>query len=99
VAGAADRDLGGAEGYQLIARRHEMHRFVGEEFYSVARMNLPPALDEFLRKRARRKQFPARIWITSTSRSRLFTRSTCWQHPFPVRPPDLQARGRNWLCR
>src|SRR5262249_25236595 len=35
-----------------------MHRFVGEEFYSVARMNLPPALDEFLRKRGQAKAIP-----------------------------------------
>jgi two-component system, NtrC family, sensor kinase len=35
-----------------------MHRFAGEEFYSVAYLNLPPALDEFLRERGQAKAIP-----------------------------------------
>ena len=35
-----------------------MHRFVGEEFYAVAQMNLPQALDEFLRQRGQAKAIP-----------------------------------------
>ncbi len=35
-----------------------MHRFVGEEFYAAATLNLPPALVEFLRQRGRDKAIP-----------------------------------------
>jgi GAF domain-containing protein len=35
-----------------------MHRFVGEEFYAVARLNIPRPLDEFLQKRGQRKAIP-----------------------------------------
>ena len=35
-----------------------MHRFVGEEFYSVAHLNLPEPLLEFLRKRGQAKAIP-----------------------------------------
>ena len=35
-----------------------MHRFVGEEFYSVAHLNLPEPLHEFLRKRGQAKAIP-----------------------------------------
>ena len=35
-----------------------MHRFVGDEFESVASLNIPPALDEFLRRRGLGKAIP-----------------------------------------
>jgi GAF domain-containing protein len=35
-----------------------MHRFVGEEFRSVAHLNLPQPLEEFLRKRGQAKAIP-----------------------------------------
>jgi two-component system, NtrC family, sensor kinase len=35
-----------------------MHRFVGEEFYAVARLNIPQPLDDFLRERGQRKAIP-----------------------------------------
>src|SRR5262245_22737557 len=46
---------------------------------------------------ASERQSRDRIWITYISRSRLFTRSTCSQHRFPVRPPSLQG-GRTQLA-
>ncbi|HET7804361.1 MAG TPA: GAF domain-containing protein [Pseudolabrys sp.] len=40
------------------ARFGVMHRFAGEEFYSVAHLNLPGPLVEFLRTRGQRKAIP-----------------------------------------
>ena len=74
------------------AKFEVMHRFVGEEFYSVAHLNLPEPLHEFLRKRGQAKAISGSDMDNLYKTKRVSTPSTCWQRP--AGPPAKLAGGR-----
>ena len=74
-----------------------MHRFVGEEFYSVAHMNLPQALDEFLRQRGQAKAIPGSDMDNLCKSKQVVHTFDMLAMPVPS-PPARLAGGRTQLA-
>ena len=79
------------------ARFAVMHRFVGEEFYSVAHLNLPRALDEFLRKRGQAKAIPGSDMDNLYKTKQVVHTVDMLAVPVPS-PPAKLAGGRTQLA-
>ena len=74
-----------------------MHRFVGEEFYAVAQLNLPQALDEFLRKRGQAKAIPGSDMDNLYKSKQVVHTIDMLATPVPS-PPARLAGGRTQLA-
>ena len=74
-----------------------MHRFVGEEFYAVAKLNLPQALDEFLRKRGQAKAIPGSDMDNLYKSKQVVHTIDMLAAPVPS-PPARLAGGRTQLA-
>jgi len=74
-----------------------MHRFVGEEFYSVAHLNLPEPLHEFLRKRGQAKAIPGSDMDNLYKTKRVVHTIDMLATPVPS-PPAKLAGGRTQLA-
>jgi two-component system NtrC family sensor kinase len=74
-----------------------MHRFVGEEFYAVARLNIPQPLDDFLRKRGQRKAIPGSDMDNLYKSKQVVHTIDMLAAPVPS-PPAKLAGGRTQLA-
>jgi GAF domain-containing protein len=74
-----------------------MFRFVGEEFYTVAQLNLPPALDEFVRKRGQAKAIPGSDMDNLFKSKQVVHTIDMLATPVPS-PPARLAGGRTQLA-
>ena len=74
-----------------------MFRFVGEEFYTVAQLNLPPALDEFIRKRGQAKAIPGSDMDNLFKTKQVVHTIDMLATPIPS-PPARLAGGRTQLA-
>ena len=75
-----------------------LFRIDDEVTYPVAMLNLPPAFDQYLRQRERRKP-RAGSDLDMLCRSRQVVHTlTCWKRRVPPHKPNSVARGRNSLC-
>jgi GAF domain-containing protein len=74
-----------------------MFRFVGEEFYTVAQLNLPPALDEFIRKRGQAKAIPGSDMDNLFKSKQVVHTIDMLATPVPS-PPARLAGGRTQLA-
>ena len=74
-----------------------MHRFVGEEFYAVARLNIPQPLDEFLQKRGQRKAIPGSDMDNLYKSKQVIHTIDMLAAPVPS-PPAKLAGGRTQLA-
>ena len=74
-----------------------MHRFVGEEFYAVARLNIPKPLDEFLRKRGQAKAIPGSEMDNLYKSKQVVHTIDMLTAPVPS-PPAKLAGGRTQLA-
>ena len=74
-----------------------MHRFVGEEFHSVAHLNLPEPLHEFLRKRGQAKAIPGSDMDNLYKSKRVVHTIDMLATPVPS-PPAKLAGGRTQLA-
>ena len=74
-----------------------MHRFVGEEFRSVAHLNLPEPLHEFLRKRGQAKAIPGSDMDNLYKSKRVVHTIDMLATPVPS-PPAKLAGGRTQLA-
>jgi two-component system, NtrC family, sensor kinase len=74
-----------------------MHRFVGEEFYAVARLNIPQPLDDFLRKRGQRKAIPGSDLDNLYKSKQVVHTIDMLAAPVPS-PPAKLAGGRTQLA-
>ena len=75
-----------------------MHRFDDDDvFYPVATLNLPPALDEFLRQRGRRKAIPGSDMDILTNSKQVVHTIDMLDSPSPS-PPAKLADGRTQLA-
>src|SRR5262245_4170536 len=74
-----------------------MHRFVGEEFYAVARLNIPKPLDDFLRKRGQAKAIPGSDMDNLYKSKQVVHTIDMLAAPVPS-PPAKLAGGRTQLA-
>jgi signal transduction histidine kinase len=74
-----------------------MHRFVGEEFYAVARLNIPQPLDDFLRERGQRKAIPGSDLDNLYKSKQVVHTIDMLAAPVPS-PPAKLAGGRTQLA-
>jgi two-component system NtrC family sensor kinase len=74
-----------------------MFRFVGEEFYTVAQLNLPPVLDEFIRKRGQAKAIPGSDMDNLFKSKQVVHTIDMLATPVPS-PPARLAGGRTQLA-
>jgi GAF domain-containing protein len=74
-----------------------MHRFVGEEFYAVARLNIPQLLDDFLRERGQRKANPGSEMDNLYKSKQVVHTIDMLAAPVPS-PPAKLAGGRTQLA-
>ena len=74
-----------------------MHRFVGEEFYAVAQLNLPQSLDAFLRKRGQAKAIPGSDMDNLYKSKQVVHTIDMLATPVPS-PPARLAGGRTQLA-
>jgi two-component system, NtrC family, sensor kinase len=74
-----------------------MHRFVGEEFYAVALLNIPQPLDDFLRKRGQRKAIPGSDMDNLYKSKQVVHTIDMLAAPVPA-PPAKLAGGRTQLA-
>jgi two-component system, NtrC family, sensor kinase len=74
-----------------------MHRFVGDEFYSVAHLNLPQPLVDFLRKRGQAKAIPGSDMDDLCQSKQVVHTIDMLAAPVPS-PPARLAGGRTQLA-
>ena len=74
-----------------------MFRFVNEEFYTVAQLNLPPALDEFIRTRGQAKAIPGSDMDNLFKSKQVVHTIDMLATPVPS-PPARLAGGRTQLA-
>ena len=74
-----------------------MLRFVGEEFYAVARLNIPQPLDDFMRKRGQRKAIPGSDLDNLYKSKQVVHTIDMLAAPVPS-PPAKLAGGRTQLA-
>jgi two-component system, NtrC family, sensor kinase len=74
-----------------------MHRFVGEEFYPVAHINVPQALDEFLQQRGQAKAIPGSDMDNLYKSKKVVHTIDMLATPVPS-PPARLAGGRTQVA-